>query len=72
MNMLSPGRKITSLVCLIAGAVSMVAALVMDFSNSENAARGPLLIITIEQLLMYCSCFHFCLLLLLQLSFLCS
>jgi len=43
--MLSPGRKITSLVCLIAGAVSMVAALVMDFSNSENAARGPLLII---------------------------
>lgn len=45
MNILSTGRKITSFVCLVAGIIMFIAALVMDFSGSESTARGPLLII---------------------------
>ena len=41
----SSSRKMLSLVLLIAGAVGLVAALVMDFSGSENSIRGPLLIL---------------------------
>ncbi len=35
----STSRKMLSLVLLIAGAVGLVAALVMDFSGSENSIR---------------------------------
>lgn len=41
----SASRKMLSLVLLIAGAVGLVAALVMDFSGSGNPMRGALLIL---------------------------
>lgn len=41
----SASRKMLSLVLLIAGAVGLVAALVMDFSGSGNPLRGALLIL---------------------------
>ncbi len=41
----SASRKMLSLVLLIAGAAGLVAALVMDFSGSENPIRGALLLL---------------------------
>lgn len=41
----STSRKMLSLVLLIAGAAGLVAALVMDFSGSENPIRGALLLL---------------------------
>lgn len=45
MNENSASRKMLSLVLLAAGAVSLIAALYMDFTGSENSIRGVLLIL---------------------------
>lgn len=45
MNTNSASRKLSSLVCLVAGIILFVAALVQDFSGSGSAWRGPMLII---------------------------
>nr|WP_292165105.1 sugar ABC transporter permease [Butyrivibrio sp.] len=45
MNILSPVRRITSFVCLIAGIVMFVASLYMDIFKVKNDARGTLLVV---------------------------
>ena len=44
MNILSPVRRITSYVCLLAGIVMFVASLYMDIARVKNDARGTLLV----------------------------
>ena len=51
MKAFSMGRKITSFVLLIAGAVMLIAALALDFSGSGTSFRGPLLVIGLIMLL---------------------
>ena len=41
------GKKVLSIVVLLAGIGSLIAALVMDFSGSKSTIRGPLLVIGI-------------------------
>ncbi len=43
----SVGKKVLSVVVLLAGVGSLIAALAMDFSGSKSTIRGPLLIIGI-------------------------
>lgn len=45
MNTNSASRKLSSIVCLVAGIILFVAALVQDISGSESSFRGPMLII---------------------------
>lgn len=45
MNTNSASRKLSSFVCLVAGIILFVAALVQDISGSESSFRGPMLII---------------------------
>jgi len=47
MNKNTAGQRVLSLVLLVAGIVLFAAALIMDFSGSQNALRGPMLIIGI-------------------------
>ena len=47
MNKNTAGQRVLSLVLLVAGIVLLAAALIMDFSGSQNALRGPMLIIGI-------------------------
>jgi len=41
----STGQRVLSLILLIGGIVLLAAALIMDFSGSQMAARGPMLVI---------------------------
>lgn len=41
------GKKVLSVVILLAGVVMLIAALAMDFGGSQSKARGPLLVIGI-------------------------
>lgn len=45
MNTISASRKLSSFVCLVAGIILFVAALVQDFTGSGSSWRGPMLII---------------------------
>ena len=47
MNKNTAGQRVLSLVLLVAGIVLLAAALIMDFSGSQNALRGPMLVIGI-------------------------
>ena len=40
----SVGRKLSAYAVLVCGIVLLVAALAMDFSGSQSAARGPMLV----------------------------